>query len=465
MVYCLLFLLISFTSIIGMEPPAIVTELDRLKAEARMGDRLAQFMLAEHYLAQKNSPTDQALGYDLLAKAAEQGHPLAQYKMGQLAEHQFRRLERPIKNDPRQKETERVTLSQREVELLKAAHLQRAIRHYTDAAKQKEPLSQYALTKLYGPKGPLEVRDAIQERYWLEMLIQNRRENSKDDYKGLMFHEQSRAMQRLAEIFLTGDDHVVRSPVDAVKYFNRALEFKALNDDARYGLAMIYKNGAPNVPQDKAQAKKLLAATQPTYAPAQCELGHMAREDGNYADAIDCYRRARTKESDFALGELYEQGLGSPKNQDSAVHYFKQSALAGYLPAIEKLRSFLDSNAEIQYLFGILYRGGTVIPVNEQLALECFLKALKGGHPLAMQALLSMGESNKDAQYHLGLLHRDGIHMIGDTDKAATWLEKAAMQNHAGALAALKEMTEEGHIKATFLYGRLLQMQQLQTQP
>lgn len=84
----------------------------------------------------------------------------------------------------------------------------------------------------------------------------------------------------------------------------------------------------------------------------------------------------------FLLGQMYEQGLGVEKNNQTAFNYFLQSAEQNYLKA--------------QYMVGIYYLQGKAVEKNPQLAINWLAKSALHG--------------SAEAQFVLGSIYEYGIH-------------------------------------------------------
>lgn len=105
-------------------------------------------------------------------------------------------------------------------------------------------------------------------------------------------------------------------------------------------------------------------------------------------------------EAQLALGSIYDEGRGVPKDQLKAVEWFLKSAMQG--------------NAQAQFFIGALYANGQGLPKDDRKAIEWYEKS-------AAQGVV-------DAQFNLGVMYAGGRGVPKDPAKAAEWYEKAALQ-------------------------------------
>jgi TPR repeat protein len=112
-------------------------------------------------------------------------------------------------------------------------------------------------------------------------------------------------------------------------------------------------------------------------------------------------------EAQYHLGMLYNNGVGTAQNAQSAFEWFEKSALAG-----EPLAS---------YKVGCYYAGQFpgVVPLDPGKALEWKLVAAGAGYSVA--------------QYEVAIAYRES----GNLEEAARWWEEAASQGHVSALLML----------------------------
>jgi len=284
---------------------------------------------------------------------------------------------------------------------------------YEEAALKGEALSQYELATMCGPEGWGDDKGNIEkERQWLEKLTGNIRTTSLSDqsYKVLVSIVQSQASCRLGYIFLHGLGYVKKAPKLAEFYYYKALELHKENDDARYALAMLY------LPTEQKKAIAYLCECQDSYAPSQCALGTIARNNGEYAKALAFYAKALGyAEAHFHAGTLYEEGKGTARNVKQGLKHYCQAASQGYVPALEKLKPYLNDQPEVQLVMGKVYRDGIIETKDIEKAVRFFMQAYRGnckealselkklviaggpGRQYALDALINLSNLGRDA--------------------------------------------------------------------
>ncbi|KAG0276528.1 hypothetical protein BGZ95_007415 [Linnemannia exigua] len=110
-------------------------------------------------------------------------------------------------------------------------------------------------------------------------------------------------------------------------------------------------------------------------------------------------------ESQYCMGEYYEEGVAVPKDYTKAMEWFVKSAGQG--------------NCDAQYFIGSMYGRGNGVPKDENKAMEWFLKSARQGH--------------HGAQYRIGLMYEYGKGVPQDKNKALEWHLKAANGGKSGA--------------------------------
>ncbi|QEM82459.1 SH3 domain-containing protein [Halomonas binhaiensis] len=155
---------------------------------------------------------------------------------------------------------------------------------------------------------------------------------------------------------------------------------------------------------------------------------------GNYASSLYEWRQEAEKgdaKSQFSMGLLYEQGLGTRKSLEDARKWYRLAADNGHMEAQTRLGEL--------YLTGQLEGG-------DAKAVEWFDKAAGQGDALA--------------QFQLGMLYLEGRGVTADSEKAAGWLEQAAekgviqAQNNIGSLYENGQGVEQNATKAFELYEK-----------
>ncbi|WP_423799931.1 Swt1 family HEPN domain-containing protein [Neobacillus sp. SAB-20_R2A] len=124
------------------------------------------------------------------------------------------------------------------------------------------------------------------------------------------------------------------------------------------------------------------------------------------------------------LGDIYQLGLGVPKNQKSGTEYFFKAAEQGA--------------AKAQYLVGKMYEEGKVVPKDYQKAIYWYGMAV--------------GRDSKEAQFSLGYLYYEGKVVSQDFEKAWKLCQKAANQgsNEAKYLIGSIHLKRGSYKKALF---------------
>jgi len=114
-------------------------------------------------------------------------------------------------------------------------------------------------------------------------------------------------------------------------------------------------------------------------------------------------------EAQSALGYMYANGTGVPKDDAEAVKWFRKAADQG--------------NAMAQNNLGYMYANGTGVPKDDAEAVKWYRKAADQG--------------NMFAQYNLGFMCENGNGLHGDDAEAVRWFRKAADQGNVAAQSNL----------------------------
>jgi hypothetical protein len=134
---------------------------------------------------------------------------------------------------------------------------------------------------------------------------------------------------------------------------------------------------------------------------------------GEYAQASFWWHRAAKQglaEAQYALGVLYDNGLGVSTDYTRAVHWYRQAADQGL--------------AEAQYNLGTHCWLGKGMPRDAAMAVKWLHEAAEQGLP--------------EAQYNLGLLLERGLGAPRNLKAARTWYTRAAVQGLAEAQQKLQ---------------------------
>lgn len=122
--------------------------------------------------------------------------------------------------------------------------------------------------------------------------------------------------------------------------------------------------------------------------------------------------------SAYALGYLYEHGIGISPDPEAAAMRYKLGASAGHAPS--------------QNLLGIALRDGEIVAENMSAALSWFLAAADQGH--------------RGAMAEAGIFYRFGWGTSPNIETAIAWLTKASELGHVQAQAHLAEIYENGEL-------------------
>lgn len=162
----------------------------------------------------------------------------------------------------------------------------------------------------------------------------------------------------------------------------------------------------------------LAAMSFVAHAHADYDAGMAAFQEQRYATAIQEWRGPAERgdpEAQYALGMMYEQGLGVVENLEQARQWYLIAAESGNLDAQISLGNLL---------------------LTEQV---------EGSLEDAVKWLRKAAEAGDEAaQFQMGLLYLEGMGVEADASEAARWLEVAAEQGHAGAQNNIGSLYEAG---------------------
>jgi TPR repeat protein len=169
-------------------------------------------------------------------------------------------------------------------------------------------------------------------------------------------------------------------------------------------------------------------------------LGVVAYRTGDYAVALDNFQKSANQsnaQAQFALGYMYENGLGLDKNESIAVEWFQKSAEQGHIKAqnhlslIHEKRANEQKKIALEILFNLGMAAYNI--QNYVIALDKFQKAANQG--------------SAKAQYKLGVMYNNGYGIVKNERTAVEWFQKAADQGDAHAQYNLS-LIHEKNIKA-----------------
>jgi uncharacterized protein len=118
----------------------------------------------------------------------------------------------------------------------------------------------------------------------------------------------------------------------------------------------------------------------------------------------------------LALGEVYEGGNGVPKNDDSAVKWYRKAADQG--------------NADAENRLGVMYRLGQGVSRDKEEAVRWYRKAAQLG--------------NSQAMFNMGISYYNGDGVSSNAGTAYAWFLLAQEAGNPAAEDAVKRSAEEG---------------------
>lgn len=140
----------------------------------------------------------------------------------------------------------------------------------------------------------------------------------------------------------------------------------------------------------------LVLAFSPAAEAQDLDKGAAAYSRGDYAMAMREWRPLAERgnvEAQFAVGNLYAEGLGVPEDDAKAMRWFRKGVDQG--------------NAHAQYLLAIVYQNGNGIPQDDAEAVKWCHKAAEQGYA--------------DAQGNLGYRYAFGRGVPQDYREAYIW--------------------------------------------
>jgi TPR repeat protein len=164
--------------------------------------------------------------------------------------------------------------------------------------------------------------------------------------------------------------------------------------------------------------------------------------------AFDYYMKSANnnfKHGQLQIGYFYINGIAVQKDIKMAIYWYEKSASNGNIIAILNL--------------GNCYLNGECVEQNYDKAFELFKQSAEGGHPGGITMLgycydkgigteidkqkayelyqRSANLGRMVAQYNLGVMYENGDGITKDIDKAIYWYEKSAKQGNQGAQSKL----------------------------
>lgn len=181
--------------------------------------------------------------------------------------------------------------------------------------------------------------------------------------------------------------------------------------------------------------------------------GFEAFENGNYGiarEALTPVAEEGYDEAQYILGQIYEQGLGVPKDPVLAQKWYRLAADQGHKQALVKRSEIIDEKLgkranDIAGNSPVLEKNesngsgtnqkvetssdgmiGSFMEGKQAFNSELYETALKTLLPHAIKG-------NAEAQYLIGEMYRKALGVEGDEKKGLEWIEKAAEQGYAQA--------------------------------
>ena len=333
-----------------------------------------------------------------------------------------------------------------------------AIKYYKMAGEQGHALAQYKLGCCYFNGQGVEKDEAeavkwslksaeqgnAMAQYALGSCYYNGQGVAQDEAEAVKWYRQAaeqgnaKAQHGLGVCYFMARG-VAKDYAEAVRWTRKAAEQGLA--DAQYNLGVAYFNGN-GVPKDESEALKWhsksaeqgnakaqaaleeLKTAQPAPPPQQTpdelfNLGCQCVEKKDYTNAVKYYQQSADKGHAGAqnnLGNCYYYGQGVSLDYTKAVEWYRKAAEQG--------------DADAQYWLGDCYEKGRGIAKYPEEAAKWYLKAAEQG--------------NAEAQYNLGGCYYNGAGVPQDMIKAVEWLGKAAQKGHVKAQYWLGECYEHG---------------------
>ena len=162
----------------------------------------------------------------------------------------------------------------------------------------------------------------------------------------------------------------------------------------------------------------IMLMARATYA-AHFSVGAELYEKGDYEGALEQWQ-VLSKQGDlraqYRLGQMFAEGVGVPKDDRVALHWFRQAAEQG--------------SVEARYELALLYSVGRGVPKDHARAAHWYGLLAEDGH--------------LTAQYLLARRYEQGAGGAQDLARAVHWYERAAGQGHLRAQVKLGEMYSRG---------------------
>ncbi len=226
--------------------------------------------------------------------------------------------------------------------------------------------------------------------------------------------------------------------------------------EAQYGLGVMYNEGQGVQKNIKLAIKWFEKSARQGNPYAQYNLGVIFRDSERHRDygvSFRWFEKSASQGLDVAqynFAHMFQEGLGTNKNYQSAIDWFKKAAEQGY--------------ADAQYYLGSLYLQGQLVPKDYSIASGWLNKAASQGvhraqndigtmfqhglgtdvnYPAAVKwYTLAAQKGLLEAQVNLAAMHAKGLGVERNTDAAVKLWHLAAEQGYEPARKALKFIEE-----------------------
>lgn len=255
----------------------------------------------------------------------------------------------------------------------------------------------------------------------------------------------------------------VRNYERSFHWFNIAAE----NNDsyAFYRMGSIYQKGLSNdnftlIPDDNKAYEYILKAAQNGLVSAQCRLGCYFEQGigvpQNNETALKWYKKAAMKNNSYAIcaiANFYELGLaGLKKNYEEAKRMYTVAEANNYGWAKYKLGNFhefglgvpINLETALQkyqeakelecrmatYHIGTWYENGIYFEKDFNAAMKLYIESVKD---LSTHSIFRMNDNSHHACYHIGEIYEKGENVERNIEVAKEWYTYAAYHGSTAA--------------------------------
>ena len=230
------------------------------------------------------------------------------------------------------------------------------------------------------------------------------------------------AMYDLADCYWDGEGVEKNVPL-SIKWMTKAADAGYVK--AQTALGATYFQGMEGLDQNYALSEKyLLMAANKDNTDAQAYIAYLYIAMEDYSKAMVWARKAAQMEHPqacFALGRIYDEGLGVEVNHKEGLKWYEKAANGG--------------DADAQNIVGNIYSAGELVAQDDKKAFKYYQMAAVQGHLWGM--------------YNLSGCYVGGQGTDLDLLKAGEWLRKAA---EGGLQEAIDTLNENPQFKDDFQY-------------